>query len=138
MCGETEANPRKICQYSQSHPKFEWSLLNACLEHCQYTSLLIVHGQFSPLLWSYSHLKCMNISSFCKGHIAVDVPLCSFSVCMHKQPGHVQMEVHFPIVLQLMHYAVRCACAISYCYFTEFAATFTRPYFTRFPYVVLC
>jgi hypothetical protein len=33
------------------------------------------------------------------------------------------MEVHFPIVLQLMHYAVRCACAVSYWYFTEFAAT---------------
>jgi len=26
-----------------------------------------------------------------------------------------------------MLFAVRCACAISYCYFTEFAATFTRP-----------
>jgi len=50
VCGETEEYPRKICQSSQSYPKFEWSLLNACLEHCWYTSLLIVHGQFSPLL----------------------------------------------------------------------------------------
>jgi len=78
----------------------------------------------------------MNISSLCKGHIAVDFPL-RVSLCVHKQNGHVQMEVHFPIVLQLMHYAVRCACAISYCYFTEFSATLARPYFIRFPSVGL-